>query len=89
MKQENKKEQASKGFGIASLVVGILGLVMFLMPYIAIFLSIMAVVFSAIQSKKLKTGLATAGLVTGIIGIVFNSLILIFMMIFIGFAATL
>ena len=67
-------------FGIASLVLGILGILFFLAPYIGIFGSILAIIFSRVQQKKQKSGLATAGLVTGIIGLIFN-IILIFLII--------
>jgi len=69
-------ENETTAWGIASLVLGILGLLGFLMPYISIIFSILAVVFFGIQKKHKPTGSATAGLVTGIIGIVLNCVML-------------
>lgn len=51
---------------------------LFLAPYIGIVLSITAVVFYAVQKKHEATGMATGGLVTGIIGIILNGIMLIF-----------
>ena len=72
------------GFSIASLVLGIFGLVLFLMPYIAIFLSILAVVFSALQ--KPKNGMSTTGLVLGIIGILGNLFMLVIVFFVLSFS---
>lgn len=68
---------SSKGMSIAALVCGILGLVGDFIPYLSYFmfvLSILAIVFGA-KAKKMAaatnepTGMATAGLVLGIIGV--------------------
>jgi len=82
----NEKKKITKGWGIASLVLGILGLLGMLLPYIAIVFSILAVVFFGIQKRYKPTGCGTAGLIIGIIGIVANCIILLFMIIVI-FAA--
>jgi len=51
--------------------LGIIGLLLlFLAPSIGILFSITAVVFSVIQKIYEPTGIATAGLVIGIIGII-------------------
>ena len=71
----------SVGFGIASLVTSIIGFFMFLMPYIGIFFSVTAIVLAVIQQKKYKTGLATGGLVIGIIGTISNLIWLFMIMI--------
>jgi hypothetical protein len=75
MTTNNKPTHA---WGIASLVLGILSLFLFLAPYIGIFLAITAVVFFGIQTKHESTGVATGGLVTGIIGIIINGIMLLF-----------
>ena len=67
-----KRKNKSVGFGVASLVTAIIGFFMFLMPYIGIFFSVTAIILSVIQQKRYKTGLATGGLVMGIIGTVSN-----------------
>ena len=80
----NKNEQISNAYGIASMVLSIVGLVLFLAPYIAIFLSILAVIFYGVQKKRdnendvVTRSSTTSGLVMGIIGIVVNAVMLIF-----------
>jgi len=81
MKKEKKSTQA---WGIASLILSILSLFLWFAPYIGIFLAIAAVVFYGIQKKYKPTGVATAGLVIGIIGIIVNGIILL---ILVGFLA--
>jgi hypothetical protein len=73
-----KNNKPTHAWGIASLVLGILSLFLFLAPYIGIFLAITAVVFYGIQKKHESTGVATGGLVTGIIGIIINGIMLLF-----------
>lgn len=68
-------------YGIASFVLGIIGLLLILAPYIGIFCSILAIVFYGVQKKHEVTGLATAGLVTGIIGTVINAIMLLILLI--------
>lgn len=73
MTKSNKtKNDQSVGFGVASLVTSIIGFFMFLMPYFGIFFSILGIVFSVVQQKRYRTGLATGGLVLGILGVVGN-----------------
>lgn len=73
------KEEKGNGFGIASLVLGILGIVMFF--GFGIVFAILALVFAIVQRKSYKNGIATAGLVLGIIGIVINSIYIIFIIV--------
>jgi len=75
-----KQVVKNNGYGNASLTTGILGLVLFLAPYIAIVLSILALVFANKQNPT--TSNANAGKVLGIIGICINGLMLFFMLIF-------
>lgn len=66
-----KNNKPTHAWGIAGLILGIIGLLLlFITPNIGILLSIAAVVFSVIQKKYEPTGVATAGLVLGIIGII-------------------
>jgi len=65
--------EKSKGFGVASLVCGILSIVFSFMPYFGLPLGILAIVFYFKQKKVEITGVAKGGLVTGIIGTVFNA----------------
>jgi hypothetical protein len=64
-----KQQEVNTGFGTASLVCGILSCIV---PYVSTILGILAIVF---YSKNKESGLAKAGLVTGIIGLVFSLII--------------
>jgi len=79
-----KKENKSVGFGIASLVTSLIGFFGFVAPYIAILFSISAIVFCVIQQKRYKTGLATAGLVIGILGVIGNIFWLLTLLLMMG-----
>lgn len=66
--------EPGKGLAIASLITGIVSLIMF-----AIICGTLAIVFGAIAKKKgYFGGMATAGLVLGIVGIVLWLLMLVF-----------
>ena len=41
-----------EGLGIASFILGILGLLTFLLPYFGLFISVAAIVCSILQKKK-------------------------------------
>jgi len=69
--------EKSKGYSIASLTLTILGLILLFMPYLAIFLSILGLVFST----KNNDGMSIAGKVMGIIGIVLNTLLLFILLV--------
>lgn len=67
MKEENGAASSNgngKGLAIASMVLGIVGLIVFGLPC-----GILAIIFSIVSKKKAKSGMATAGLVLGIIDI--------------------
>ena len=69
----------SKGFSIAALVCGILGIIGSFIPVVCYFtfvLAVLGIVFGVLGRKKAnpgETGLATAGLVLGIIGTAFGA----------------
>lgn len=68
MADEQKK---TNGMAVASLVCGILSLVLIcfgMFAWIGLVLGILAIVFGVLGNKKEKDGKATAGLVMGIIG---------------------
>lgn len=81
--EEPKKEK--KGFCIASLVLGIVALVFFCLWYISIPCGILAVIFGILGIKTINKGMAMAGLITGAIGLVISTLIVIALFMF-GFA---
>lgn len=67
--ENNTPVQESKGFSIASMVLGLVGLVVFALPC-----GILAIIFSILGRKKGGKGFATAGLVLGILDAVFGAL---------------
>lgn len=71
--EEPKKEK--KGFCIASMVLGIIALICFCIWYISIPCGILAVIFGILGLKGVNKGMAIAGLITGGIGLVVSSLI--------------
>lgn len=81
MKQVNKGNNTwgkwSKGIGIASIVL-------FMMPYFGLPLAITAIVFGSKQCKIMPTGHATTGKVTGIIGIIINSMMILLLVLVFG-----
>ena len=73
------KNKESIGWGVSSLVTGLVGILMVFAPYFGLPLSIVAIV-SSIKQKP-NSGLSTAGLVLGILGVIFNSLTSLFLII--------
>ncbi len=73
MEEENKTtqtvEQESKGLSIASMVLGIISVVLFCIWYISIPCAILAIIFGVIGKNKGAKGMAIAGLVLGIVAI--------------------
>jgi hypothetical protein len=67
-------EQKNNNYGIASLVLGILGAIFILIPFIALIFSILAIVFGVKQKKIYPNGISSAGLVLGIIVSVLSGL---------------
>lgn len=74
-------EKDSIAWGVASLSTGIVGLALFLMPYFGLPLSIFAIVANYKQKKIKESGMGTAGLVLGILGIILNSIVGFFVLI--------
>ena len=74
-------ENKSNGFGIASLVLGIISIAcFFLVFYLEVIIvlglvsGILGIVFSVKQKKIFPNGIATAGLGTSIIGLILSAL---------------
>lgn len=66
-----KKGKIGNGFGIAGLVLGISSiLTSIFIPLIAVITGILGIIFSIKQKNESPNGMATAGLVTSIIGLV-------------------
>ncbi len=67
----------SNSFGVAAMILGILSLLLFLMPYIGLPLAVLAIIFHSLQKKRTPNGMGTAGLILGIIGTVINGMMLL------------
>ncbi len=85
--------QPGSGLAIAALVVGIVSLVLFCIPYIALPAAVVAVVLGAVARSKASRGeaegkgMATAGLICGIISGLLAILLVAGALAFMGFAA--
>ncbi len=69
-----------KGFGIASMVLGIVSVVCCCIDGLPILLAILAIIFAALRMKIKSDGFAIAGLVLGIVGVLFNGLMVFLLM---------
>lgn len=68
--EEVTNEKETKGFGITAMVLGIISIILFCVPYISVPCAILSIIFGIIGIKKLGKGMAITGLVLGIITIV-------------------
>ena len=75
--EENKVVNESKGLSIASMVLGIVSLVMLCIYYVSIPCAILAIIFAIIGRKKGGKGMATTGLVLGIIALAIDIVIVV------------
>ncbi len=73
MEEENKTAetvvQESKGLSIASMVLGIISVVLFCIWYISVPCAILAIIFGIVGMKKGGRGMGIAGLVLGIVAL--------------------
>ena len=76
MESQEKKEE-NKGYSIASMVLGIISVILFCFTYISIPCAILAIIFAVVGKNKGGKGMATAGLVLSIIGTVLCALLFI------------
>jgi len=66
------------GFGVTSLVTGILACLTGIFFWISLPLGIVAIIFAALGMKRpASKGLSVAGLVTGIVGVAFGGVMLL------------
>ncbi len=65
-------EQQSNGKGVASLILGIASIVLCWISIIGLASGIVGLILAIKQKKVFPNGMATAGLVTSIVGIVFS-----------------
>ena len=85
VKRETKDvEKDRKGFAIASMVLGIIALVLFCIVYISIPCAILALIFGILSVKSSKRGMAIAGITTGAIGFILTVLLYVFVFVVVG-----
>lgn len=82
---QQRRQHAGKGFGIASLVLGILALVLFF-TFLNIPLAILAIVFGVIHISRRSgsAGLGIAGIVTSVFSVLLTIAMVLFL-VFFGF----
>ena len=68
--QQPQQQPQKQGLSIASMVLGIVALVLFCLWFISIPCSILAIIVGVIGMKKGGKGMAIAGLVLGIVALV-------------------
>lgn len=75
-----QQPQPGKGLGITALVLGIISVVFFWIYFVDILtllMGITAIILAVMSGKKCKNGMATAGLILGIIGVVLSAIHLV------------
>ena len=77
MAEQSTTQNNSNGLAVASLVLGIISVPLFLLWFISVPAGILAIIFGAIALKSPGRNMAIAGLVTGCVGI---SLIVLFVL---------
>ncbi|MCL2382650.1 MAG: DUF975 family protein [Oscillospiraceae bacterium] len=86
--KEEEKVVPAKGWSVASLVLGICGFMMMMVPVIPIICGILAIIFARVSKRKAgESGLGIAGLVIGIVVTVIASMILAVLAIGVGITA--
>lgn len=80
--------EEKKGLSVAAMILGIISLVFFCVWYLSIPCAIIAIVLGVLGRKKGGKGMATAGIVLGIIAIILVVLILVLAGIGIGVLST-
>jgi Domain of unknown function (DUF4190) len=72
--EQEKPQQRANGFAVASLVLGIVGVVLTITIVLGLICDVLAVIFGALGRTKARDGadnggLATAGLILGLVGL--------------------
>jgi hypothetical protein len=81
LKRKINPQNKSEGKGIASLVLGILSIILIMAPYVGFLLAGFSLVFSRIQLATKPTKISRAGFVLSIIGICLNVMTFIFLIV--------
>lgn len=80
------------GMATAALVLGIVSVALFFIPYLAIPCGIVAIILAVVAKNKIKadpdlahtSGQATGGLITGIIGLVIGIILIVIALMFVS-----
>lgn len=83
-------DDSKKGLSIASMVLGIIGLLFLCVPPFGVICGLLALIFGAISLNKKQgiQGMATAGIVLGIITLVLWVVVFVFLIGILGMAST-
>ena len=73
-----------KGFAVASMVLGIIALVLFWIFYLSVPCAILAIIFGILSIKSSRKGMSIAGITTGAIGFVLTVLLYGFLFVVVG-----
>lgn len=68
--QPMSANSAPKNMSTASMVCGIIGLILCWVPFLGLVINALAIIFCILSKKEGPNGMATAGLVCGIIGMI-------------------
>ncbi|WP_019415110.1 DUF4190 domain-containing protein [Paenisporosarcina sp. TG20] len=70
-----EKNNDDNGLAVTAMILGILGVVLNIIPFLPYALSILAIIFGAIAlTNPAKKGMAISGIILGIVGIVMKIL---------------
>ena len=81
-------KQKSNGLGVSSLILGIMSIVLGWVPILGLGAGIVGIVLSNKQKKIYPNGIATGGMVTSIIGVIFSGIYTLFLIIVLIFVGT-
>ncbi len=88
MKYSNKNDlnnntHSSNSYGIASLVLGIVSIVLSWVPLIGLIAGILGIIFYTQQKRIFPNSISTSGFITSIIGIVLSAIYFLFLIFFV------
>lgn len=72
-RSENTKNETTNGYAVASLVLGCIGLVGWLLPIIGYIVGILAIVFGCISKKSRKNSMSTIGIVMAVVTLILSA----------------
>jgi hypothetical protein len=95
MSEEMSTQKQSNGMALASLILGILSIVLCFTGWIGIIAGILAIIFAVIGKKNIAKnpalastkGMATGGMITGIIGLAISLIFIILALMFVSAVA--